>query len=396
MDRHFYLDEIYWPNTDLPAMSNVSLEEEIVAVTIFTVDSSIVNDLLAEHSSLNKILRILAYCFRFLPTNRARFKETFVSHIEMRSALDIICRNVQRETFPVEYKQLNDGDQISNSSNILSLTPFLDERGLIRVGGRLRRSDASYEARHPILLPRKHKLTELIIRYEHIHNLHAGLQGTISAIRARFWPLSMRSTVRRIIRNCVTCFKCKPSMSQAIMGDLPRNRVIASRPFSHTGVDYAGPIFLKDSKRRNAKIVKAYVALFVCFATKAVHIEIVSDLTSQAFLGAFKRFMSRRGKPIAMYSDNGTTFVGAQKCMKEFREFLEDRKLKCEFREFLRDNETVWHFIPPHAPHFGGLWKAAVKSAKMHLHRIVGSANLTFEEMQTVLCEIESILNSRP
>lgn len=161
-------------------------------------------------------------------------------------------------------------------------------------------------------------------------------------------------------------------------------------------MDYAGPIFLKDGKRRNAKITKAYIAVFVCFSTKAIHIETVSDLTSQAFLGAFKRFISRRGKPICMYSDNGTTFIGAQKLIKEFREFVNSDNVTQGLQELLRDGQISWQFIPSHAPHFGGLWESAVKSAKTHLRRIVGDAKLTFEEMQTVLCEIEAILNSRP
>lgn len=161
-------------------------------------------------------------------------------------------------------------------------------------------------------------------------------------------------------------------------------------------MDYAGPIFVKGTKRRNAKIVKTYIALFVCFATKAVHIEIISDMTAHAFLGAFKRFISRRGKPSCMYSDNGTTFVGAYRHIREFIEFMNSDATKGEIEQSLRDNEIHWRFIPSHAPHFGGLWESAVKAAKTHLHRVVGNANLTLEEAETVLCEIEAVLNSRP
>lgn len=180
------------------------------------------------------------------------------------------------------------------------------------------------------------------------------------------------------------------------MGSLPASRIMVSRPFSRCGVDYAGPLILREGKRRNARNHKAYVAIFVCFATKAVHIELVSDLTSDAFIGAFKRFISRRGKPAHMFSDNGTTFVDALKQLKDLYEFYKSQETQSSINKFLIQQEILWSFIPPNAPHFGGIWEAAVKSAKHHVARIVGGAHLIFEEMQTVLCEVEAILNSRP
>jgi len=267
--------------------------------------------------------------------------------------------------------------------------------GIIRVGGRLHKSTLEFNA-CPILLSRGHELAKRIIEQEHVRNAHAGVQATMATVRQRFWPLSLRSSVRKIIQNCVTCFKAKPALSEAIMGSLPVGRVTVSRPFYHCGVDYAGPLMLREGKRRNARLSKAYISIFVCFATKAMHIELVSDLTSSVFIAALKRFSARRGKPAFMYSDNGTTFVGAQGQLKQFFDFLKSEETQSEIKHFLREQSTSWSFIPPNAPHFGGLWEAAVKSAKIHLNRIVGKAHLTFEEMSTVLYEIEAILNSRP
>jgi len=303
---------------------------------------------------------------------------------------------VQRRAFANEYKALSKGDAINSSSSILSLSPFMDEAALIRVGGRLKNSGLQFDTCHPILLPRNHILTNRVIEYEHIRNLHAGTQATMANVRQRFWPLSLRSTTRKIIQKCVTCFKAKPRLSEALMGALPVSRVTMSKPFSHCGVDYAGPVILREGKRRNARNQKAYIAIFVCFATKGIHIELVSDLTSDAFIGAFKRFISRRGKSSQMYSDNGTTFVGAQKQLKELYNFYNTQHTQSEIKQFLYNQEISWNFIPPNAPHVGGLWEAAVKSAKYHMARIIGKAHLTFEEMQTVLSEIEAILNSRP
>lgn len=298
--------------------------------------------------------------------------------------------------FASEYKALSKGDAINTSSSILSLSPFMDEAGLMRVGGRLKNSELQFDARHPILLPRNNDLTHCVIEYEHIRNLHAGAQATMAAVRERFWPLSLRSTTRKIIQKCVTCFKAKPRSSEALMGSLPVGRVTVSKPFSHCGVDYAGPVILREGKLRNVRNQKAYIVIFVCFATKAIHIELVSDLTSDTFIGAFKRFISRRGKPAYMYSDNGTTFVGAQKQLKELYDFYNTQQVQSEIERFFCDQAISWNFDPPNAPHFGGLWEAAVKSAKYHMARIIGKAHLTFEEMQTVLGEIEATLNSRP
>jgi len=266
------------------------------------------------------------------------------------------------------------------------LAPFIDEKGLMRVGGRLANSRLPNNARHPVLFPRSHRLTQLIIKHEHVRSLHAGLQSTIATVRQNFWPLSVRSTTRQIIRKCTVCFRHNPIISEARMGILPSPRVTPSRPFSYCGVDYAGPITVREGKRRNARNTKAYICIFVCFATKAVHIELVSDLTSEAFLASLKRFISRRGMPVSMYSDNGTTFLGTSRQLSEFyREFLATSDTQNKIKQFLGNLKISWHFIHPNAPHFGGLWEAAIKSAKNHLYR-TGNA-LTFEELQTVLYE---------
>lgn len=389
-------NESQWPISDFDHTERDLPELRVRSLALVAIEHSIVDGLLAKYSNLNKTCRILAYCRRFIKASRPNKYTISVTPAEIISALHVICRAVQRMAFLNEYRALSEGIDINTTSSLLPLAPFIHSDGLIRVGGRLRNSELDFEACHQILLPRNHDLITRIIEYEHTRNGHAGLQTTMAAIRQRFWPLSLRSTVRKVIQNCITCFKVKPIHSEAMMGSLPPGRVTISRPFYHCGVDYAGPLMLRESRRRNARNIKAYVAIFVCFATKAVHIETVSDLTSDAFIGALKRFVSRRGKPAHIYSDNATTFVGAHRQLREFYESIKNEQAQIDIEHFLRHQGTTWNFIPPHAPHFGGLWEAAVKSTKYHLHRIVGNAHLTFEEMQTVLCEIEAILNSRP
>lgn len=268
----------------------------------------------------------------------------------------------------------------------------MDSFGILRVGGRLNKSALKFESKHPIILPAKHHLTALIIRHEHIVNLHAGPQLVLSAIRRQYWPLNGKRVVRNEIRKCINCFRAAPITVSQKMGDLPVERVTPSRPFSICSVDFAGPYHIKDSKFRNKKFIKAYVCIFVCFSTRAVHVELATELSTNSFLNIFKRFIARRGRCSQIFSDNATNFVGADNVLKEFVN-------KCEeshFKQYLLDNRIVWKFTPPRSPHFNGLVEAAVRQFKYHLKRILKEVILTYEDFYSILVQVESILNSRP
>ncbi|CAB0042829.1 unnamed protein product, partial [Trichogramma brassicae] len=159
-------------------------------------------------------------------------------------------------------------------------------------------------------------------------------------------------------------------------------------------LDYAGPLPVLFSRGRKAPSTKGYIAIFICMVVRAVHVEVVSDLTTGAFLAAFSRFCARRGRPAVLYSDNATTFKGAARELREL--FSEGSNLTELARNFMQKRGTVWKFIPPRAPHFGGLWEAAVRGFKHHFRRVIGDARLTFEELSTVAARIEACLNSRP
>ncbi|CAK1597985.1 unnamed protein product [Parnassius mnemosyne] len=178
------------------------------------------------------------------------------------------------------------------------------------------------------------------------------------------------------------------------MGDLPEVRVTPSRPFLHAGVDFAGPLQILTTRGRGIKTNKAYICIFICMATKAIHLELVGDMSTNAFLGAFKRFIARRGKYSHIWSDQGSNFIGAN---RELKDLWQQARLEIpgSLSDILAEDGTQWHFNPPYSPNFGGLWEAGVKSIKYHLKRILNS-HLTFEEMSTTLCQIEACLNSRP
>ena len=200
--------------------------------------------------------------------------------------------------------------------------------------------------------------------------------------------------VKSCLRKCIICCRWRHQPPVQLMGTLPRARVIPCRPFIRAGVDYAGPIQVRSGRGRGQKSVKGYIALFICLATKAVHLELVSDGSAETFLAALRRFVARRGICSEMYSDCGTNFVGAN---RELRTLL--RAALLDGRDLLATiaaEGIEWKFNPPAAPHFGGLWEAAVKSVKHHLRRQIGEQKLTFEELSTLLAGIEACLNSRP
>ncbi|GBL86734.1 hypothetical protein AVEN_78956-1, partial [Araneus ventricosus] len=165
------------------------------------------------------------------------------------------------------------------------------------------------------------------------------------------------------------------------------------RVFSRVGTDYAGPFLIKPRRGRGTQRMKCYICVFVCFTTKAVHIEIVGDLTSEAFIAALKRFIGRRGKPTEIYSDCGTNFIAAD---RELRRVGASLRKDEPVNKFFMEESIRWKFNPPAAPHFGGLWEAAIKSAKLHLKRTIGNQILTYEEFLTLILQIEACLNSRP
>ena len=298
--------------------------------------------------------------------------------------------------FPDELTNLRANKPVPLSSSLKWLNPILTSEGVIRVGGRLGNTQIPNDNKHPIALRSNHRLSTLLGEHYHRNLLHAGPQLTLATIRQKFWLLGGRNLIRRIYHQCHTCFRCRPTLVQQSMADLPSSRVTPTRPFSVSGIDYCGPVYIKSSIRNRAP-VKAYIAIFVCFATRAVHIELVSDLSTQAFLAALRRFIARRGKPREIHSDNGTAFKGAANELHRIFEMMKtnltDRK---QIVQWCAENEIQWHFIPPRAPHFGGLWEAAVKSAKTHLIREIGNTNVTQEDMCTLLAQIEMCLNSRP
>ncbi|XP_053956247.1 uncharacterized protein LOC128861894 [Anastrepha ludens] len=342
-------------------------------------------------SSLKKLIHTTALILRWLPRSRS-FRRSTIDPQEMETALEWLMRIDQMNAFPKDIRCIQGGSALPTASSILPLNPYLDDHGLLRVGGRISKSALIEAHRHPIILPKSTGLVRLLITQAHIDTLHGGTQLTLQTLRCRFWIIHGRVAVRSLILKCVICRRNRGAVLTQQMASLPRHRVQAARPFIASGVDYCGPFNLRIGTKRSRTTVKTYLAIFVCTATKAVHIEVADDLSTQAFLDVFTRFVSRRGPCRDLYSDNGTAFVGANRVLKEdLAAWFKERSIQS-----LADLGTRWHFITPSAPHQGGLWEAAVKSAKRHLVRVVGTQALWYSQLQTLATRIEACLNSRP
>lgn len=389
----------HWPDATLHPDTDTDLsaseEMKTTPLVVLTSAHQAEWDLLSTYSSWNKLVRIVALLLRFIGNCRNSALHGPLSPSELNSARLKIFKLVQGSSFAEDISSLQ--RQQDCSTRLQRLKPFLDADGLLRVGGRLSRTSLSSDIRHPVLLPKKHHIVDLLVDHCHTTHLHSGPQLTQALLSQSVWILCARSVIRSRIFKCVTCFKNKPRNVTPLMGDLPPSRVTPARPFSSTGMDYCGPFMNKILTLRSIKHVKVYLCIFVCMVTKAVHLEVVTDLTTDGFIAALTRFVSRRGLCSDLYSDCGTNFTGADATLRRLIDTQVNSTSAQEvIHRFTTPRGISFHFNPPAAPHQGGLWESAVKSAKYHLKRVMGDTVLTLPEFITLSTQVEAMLNSRP
>ncbi|XP_037929954.1 uncharacterized protein LOC119664555, partial [Teleopsis dalmanni] len=381
-----------------PKAFNISTDIErrqghTVNIIIQTTSSDHMINQIDHRNSFRYLQRTIAYVRRVF--HRTQSPTRTLSPKELRDALVFIIKTIQGSEFAKEISDLKQCKAVNSSSQLNTLAPFIDEQGVLRVGGRLEASTLPYDAKHPMVIPYNHSIVKLMFKMKHEENSHCAPQLLLSIMRQNFWPIKGKIMARNIVHSCVICSKAKPKLMDQLMGNLPTDRVTLTKPFFTTGVDYCGPIWIH-YKIRGKRPTKAYLAVFCCFATKAVHLEVVSDLTTEAFIAAIQRFISRRGRCQTIYSDNATNFVGARNQLQELQSTIYSENGKEKIIKTSSNKGIDFKFIPPRAPHFGGLWEAAVKSAKHLMIKGILNASLTYEELTTVITEIEAMLNSRP
>jgi len=344
---------------------------------------------LMKYSKLKRVLRVTAWIKRFVHNASSSSKmRGELTADEMFEAEKYWIKLTQERSFSPEISSLKAGKTLNADSKIRDLRPFLDEDELLCVGGRLQQSDFSYREKHPWILPNKDRYCELLVQYNHEFIMHSGLRDTLVQTRSRYWILRARQIVKGVLSKCTVCKRFKVKPAQQDTAPLPRDRVSEKPPFEVTGIDFAGPLYVKGDRA----LCKAYVALFTCAVTRAVHLELVSSQSTESFLLALKRFISRRGLCKVIYSDNAKTFKRANQDLSELWKAIKDPQIL----EYFSGKGITWRFIVERAAWWGGFWERLVRSVKMSMRKVLGKASLTFEEMSTLLAEVEAILNSRP
>ncbi|CAI5670359.1 unnamed protein product [Oreochromis niloticus] len=313
-----------------------------------------------------------------------------VTSLEERKEAELfIITTVQSELFSKEIKYLKSKETITRdrANRLHKLNPFLDEKGVLRVGGRLKHADLHPHIKHPAILPSKTHISRLLIEHFHQKVHHQGRGMTMNELRSNgIWLLGCSHAVSSYIYKCVKCRKFRRNAEVQRMADLPRERVETSPPFSYCGMDCFGPFYVKEGRKE----LKRYGLLFTCLCSRAVHIELLDDMTSDAFINALRSFIAIRGSVRQLRSDQGTNFVGAR------REFLES--VKKMDQESLRQLGCEFVMNPASASHMGGAWERQIRTIRSVLTSILdhSSKRLDTSSLRTYLYEVMAIINSRP
>ncbi|XP_058839323.1 uncharacterized protein LOC131694831 [Topomyia yanbarensis] len=354
-------------------------------------------------SSWTRLHRSTAYVFRYLDNLLRKSKGRHLEfgmliQDELQRAEYALWRMAQIEAFPDEITVLTKSHGLPNdrhcvvdkSSSIFKTWPFLDDNKILRMRGRIGAAPyAPDEAKFPVILPKHHLITFLIVDWYHRRFRHANRETIVNEIRQRFEIAKLRSLVKKVAKNCIWCRVMKTVPKPPAMAPLPEMRLTAFvRPFTFVGLDYFGPVLAKVG-RSNAK---CWVALFTCLTMRAVHLEVVHSLSTESCIMAVRRFVSRRGPPREFWTDNATCFQGASSKLKAEIEST-TRALALTFTS----TETNWKFIPPASPHMGGAWERLVRSVKVAVCAILEAPRKPDDEtLETILYEAEAMINSRP
>lgn len=346
--------------------------------------------LLESFGNWKKLVNVTAMIFRTVHNFKNPTQKIIgnISEEEENQAINYLIREDQNIMFPAEIKAAKE----NNREVLANLALIWDPQfKFLRIDGRVQSENVTRDEQFPILLDKKGEIAKLLIRDAHLKNGHGATQLILQYLRKKYWIIGARSLIKNIIKMCPICFRLRMKTSEQIMASLPNIRTTPAEPFSKTGIDYAGPILYRTHLGRNPKVVKAWIAVFVCLVTRAIHLELVCDASTDTFIAALRRFIARRGRVTELISDNGTNFVGANNYLKSIYSQIEKDKSTIE-----NECHIKWTFITPSAPHHGGIYEAAVKSVKYHLTRIIGNTSLTYDEYDTILCQTEALVNSRP
>ncbi|XP_064635262.1 uncharacterized protein LOC135492633 [Lineus longissimus] len=400
-----WLPECDWPQT--PAINiqeddSFKLEEK-VQTKVYATDKlegasakgDVIKRLIERHSSWSKLKKSVAWILRAktMLRNKARNRQhngVGVVPIESGSIKIPELRRAEIEIVKFAQRGMNQ-DTKARSNPIRKLKPMKDENGVVCVGGRLNNAMLSYRAKHQMILPKRLHVVELIISHYHKITGHSGIERVLTEIRQRFWIVKGRAAVRRVNLRCTHCRKCNAKPMKQQMADLPSDRVNPPKaPFTYVGLDYFGPFQVKMGRGR--KRAKRYGCIFTCLTSRAIHLEVAGSLDTDSFINALQRFISRRGRPERIRSDNGTNFVGGR---KELKQALAEWNLQ-HIESYMQQQDIDWTFNPPAASHMGGSWERMIRSVRKVMSGILKEQVPSEDGLTTLMCEVEAIINGRP
>ncbi|CAM1307174.1 Uncharacterised protein r2_g1709 [Pycnogonum litorale] len=366
------------PVSKLNEVSEDDVEVKRRVFAFLTTCDDFLSRLIERHSNWFKLKKSVAWLTRF-----RNFVVSKTKNIQVQTG-DLKVEEIQE----AERSILQRVQESINEHSVRRLNSIYIDK-LMKVGGRLSNARLNASSKNPIILPKDHSVTNSIIEWYHRMYGHVGREHVLSLIRQKFWILHARSAIRKVLSKCVQCRKLNASPNRQIMANLPPDRLeYGNAPFTNVGVDCFGP-FLVTVKRSK---VKRYGCLFTCLNTRAVHIEVLFSMEADSFIQALKRFISRRGTPSLIRSDQGTNFKGAQRELLEFSDMVQSKVIT----ELSKEREIKWIFNCPSAPHMGGVWERMIRTTKRILTNLLRTENFNDETLITVLAETETIINSRP
>ncbi|XP_062715630.1 uncharacterized protein LOC134291645 [Aedes albopictus] len=389
-----YNDREYWPTEPT---HGTSTKEELRAQLFHhgAAPAPVIN--FNYFGTWERLLRVTARLFRYTHNLRQLVIKQHriggpLSKSELQRAWIYLFQQVQLESYPEEINVLSASkeNQLPKSSAIYAFTPFMDDNGIVRMRGRIGNCEfATMDVKNPIILPKNHHVTRLILMDFHVRYHHANHETVINEVRQVYRIPKLRLLYKSVRSDCQQCKNERAKPNPPIMGDLPEGRLAAfTRPFSFVGVDYFGPMYVTIGRR----LEKRWGVLITCLTARAIHVEIAHSLNADSCIMALRNFMARRGVPTKIYSDRGTNFVASS---KELNAALKEMNQDHMIREIVSPH-TEWEFLPPASPHMGGCWERLVRSVKVNLEKMKPQRNPSDEVLRNTLTEIENIVNSRP
>lgn len=394
------LDEKNWPEQPH------DLKQTVEEMKVHFAHAKFRNPMLVDpkrFSNWNRMVRTMAYVKRFVVNlrNKIRKQPIVQGHIgrdELIWSREFIFKQAQFECFPEEMVTLARNEvvpepkrrDIRKSSPLYSLSPILDENGLMRLRGRLDAANIPYEMKRPIILPRQSRITRLLVLDIHKTYHHRNVGTVINELRQQFYIPRIRQVVNSVRTNdCQHCKVRHVRPQPPEMGNLPFGRLaIGFRPFTYTGIDYYGPMLVKVGR----STCKRWGVLFTCLTIRAIHIEIAHTINTESCIMCVRNFIDHRGAPREFFSDNGLNFQGMDNELKSMVASLDMEKIAEQFSTMY----TKWNFNPPETPHMGGSWERLIRSVKNSLYEMMTDRHPSDEMLRNMMMEAMNVVNSRP